>query len=398
MTAIYQRKQAASLRKRLEEPRRFIQVITGPRQIGKTTLVLQATERSKGEVQYASADDPMLKGNAWIEQQWETARAAAIRSNRGAVLILDEIQKIPQWSETVKRLWDSDTRKKIPLRVVLLGSSPLLLQRGLSETLAGRFEQLYLTHWSFPEMETAFGWTLEQYLAYGGYPGAAALIEDHNRWFQYINDALIETTVARDILLMQRVDKPALLRQLFSLGCAYSGQIVSYQKLVGQLQDAGNTTTLSHYLTLLSGAGMMTGLEKYSPQKVRQRASSPKLLVLNTALLAAQRRLSMQELQRQPEVWGRLVETAVGAHLYNSSAGTPVSVHYWREGPKEVDFVLSRGRSLTAVEVKSGRTRENLSGMEHLKKLFPSSRALLVGTDGIPVDEFLRSPASAWID
>jgi len=170
----------------------------------------------------------------------------------------------------------------------LLGSSPLLVQQGLSESLAGRFEILRIGHWSFSEMRDAFGLTVDQYLYFGGYPGSAALINDEERWRRYLLDSLIETTLARDILLMNRVDKPALLRQMFRLGCEYSGQILSYQKMLGQLQDAGNTTTLAHYLDLLSGAGMLCGLSKFSSEVVRQRGSSPKLQVLNNGLMTAQ--------------------------------------------------------------------------------------------------------------
>ncbi len=395
----FTRSQFSVLRKRLAEHRTFIQVLAGPRQVGKTTLALQVAESVKAEVHYASADEPSLKGTAWIEQQWESGRILAARTaNKGGVLILDEIQKIPQWSETVKRLWDSDTRKKIPLHVVLLGSSPLLIHQGLTETLTGRFELLHVTHWSFAEMSSAFGWTFEQYVIYGGYPGAAQLVSEPDRWKRYINDSLIETTVSRDILLMQRVDKPALLRQLFSLGCSYSGQIVSYQKLVGQLQDAGNTTTLSHYLSLLSGAGMLTGLEKYSSQKIRQRASSPKLLVLNTALLTAQIAQPLDTIVQQRDVWGRLVESSVGAHLYNSSLGTPLKIYYWREGAKEVDFIVQYGKTLTAIEVKSGRSRETLAGITQFTKQFKPQRSLLVGADGIPAEEFLRVPIMQWIE
>ena len=399
MTEEFKRQQFYTLCKRLAEPRKFIQVLTGPRQTGKTTAVLQAVDALEYSNHYAAADEPALRGTAWIEQQWETARALleSGRKKKG-ILVLDEIQKIPEWSETVKRLWDADTRKKIPLYVVLLGSSPILLQQGLSESLAGRFETISVTHWSFSEMHSAFGFSLNTYLYYGGFPGAAALLKDADRWKQYVNDSLIETTVSRDILLMTRVDKPALLRQLFHLACAYSGQIVSYQKLVGQLQDAGNTTTLAHYLKLLSGAGMVTGLEKFSAAQVRQRASSPKLLALNTALLTSQLQLQPADIAREGDVRGRLTETAVGAHLVNSSRGTPVKIFYWREGAFEVDFVIQNGKKIIALEVKSGRAKENLAGIELFQKYFSPHRTLLVGTDGIPIEQFLSQPIEKWIE
>ncbi|MEA3365143.1 MAG: AAA family ATPase, partial [Candidatus Hydrogenedentes bacterium] len=280
---MYKRPLLEQVLKRISEPRRFIQVLAGPRQTGKTTIARQVTQAAGLPTHYASADEPAPKDRPWIEQQWETARLQMRSqvSSSGGLLILDEIQKISDWSETVKRLWDEDTTADSNLRVLLLGSSPLLLQRGLADSLAGRFGILPVTHWSFEEMHDAFGWNLDQYVYFGGYPGAAQLIDDQHRWARYVLDSLIETSVSRDILLMTRVDKPALLRRLFEFGCSYSGRILSYQKMVGQLQEAGNTTTLAHYLELLKGAGLLTGLAKYSGQVVRQRASSPKLLVMN---------------------------------------------------------------------------------------------------------------------
>ena len=394
----FRRAQSKTLLLRLREPRRFIQVLAGPRQSGKTTIARQVSETLTIPVHYASADEPTLQGTAWIEQQWETARVLSGKQARGeGVLVLDEIQKIPGWSETVKRLWDADTTKKHRLKVVLLGSAPLLVQRGLSESLAGRFEIIPVQHWSYQEMKEAFGWNLEQFLYFGGYPGSAALIEDFDRWARYIVDSLIETTISRDILLMTRVDKPALLRQLFQLGCTYSGQIVSFQKLVGRLQDAGNTTTLAHYLELLQGAGMLCGLQKFSGKQLRQRGSSPKLLVLNTALMSAQSHLTLHTAKLDHELWGRIVESTVGAHLVNASVGTNVQVFYWREGTKEVDFVLKEGKSVTAIEVKSGRRRENVQSLDSFMSLYRPKRVLLVGTGGIPLDEFLESLPSDWL-
>ena len=391
----YQRPQAAVLARRLAEPRRFVQVVAGPRQVGKTTLVQQVVEQVRLPVQFASADEPTLRGPEWIAQQWEAARLMADAD--GAVLVLDEVQKIGGWSEAVKRLWDEDTRKRRPLKVVVLSSAPLLIQRGLSESLAGRFEVLYLPHWSAAEMHTAFGWTVEQSIFYGGYPGAAALAEDHGRWVRYVRDALIETTLARDVLLLSRVDKPALLRRLFELGCRYSGQILSYTKMVGQLQDAGNTTTLAHYLDLLAGAGMLAGLPKFAGAAVRMRASSPKLQVLDTALLSALAGYTFDEARADREYWGRLVESAVGAHLANAAAAGGCELFYWRERNREVDFVVRAGRRLTAIEVKSGRAAEALPGMAAFAAAFKPQRKLLVGGDGIPVDEFLVRDVAHWV-
>ena len=327
----FRRPQAAELTRRLVEPRRFIQVLAGPRQVGKTTLVQQVAQDLESEVRYASADEPTLRGAQWIAQQWDAARLAANAAGKpGAVLVLDEVQKIPDWSETVKRLWDEDTRVGLRLRVVLLGSAPLLIARGMTESLAGRFELLPLPHWSFTEMQAAFGFDLDQYIFYGGYPGAAPLIADPRRWSRYVVDSLIETSISRDVLLLTRVDKPALLRRLFELACRYSGQILSYTKMLGQLQDAGNSTTLAHYLDLLAGAGMVCGLQKYAGDAARSRGSSPKLQVLNTALMTATTGLTLDAAKEDREFWGRLAESAIGAHLANSAAAGECELFYWR--------------------------------------------------------------------
>ena len=394
----FQRDYAAALAARLGEPRRFLQVVAGPRQVGKTTLVQQVLAEFDRPNVFVSADEPALRDAAWLAAQWERARLLAKDAGkRGAVLALDEVQKTPGWSEAVKRLWDEDTRARLPLRVVLLGSAPLLVQRGLAESLAGRFEILHLPHWSFAEMRAAFGCSLEQYLYFGGYPGAAPLMGDPPRWRRYLLDALIETTIARDVLLLTRVDKPALLRRVFELGCRYSGQVLSYTKLLGQLHDAGNTTTLAHYLELLAGAGMLTGLPKFAGAAVRSRGSSPKLQVFNTALLTAQSGLTPSEARADHEFWGRLTESAVGAHLANAAACGMCELFYWREGNREVDFVVRKGRMLVAIEVKSGRAPVAHSGLAAFSEAFKPKRTLLVGGDGIPVEEFLSRQVADWL-
>lgn len=392
----FRRPQAAVLAKRLAEPRRFLHVVAGPRQVGKSTLVQQVTGELSLPVRYASADEPTLRGADWISQQWEAARLEA-SGEAGAVLVLDEIQKIPSWSETVKRLWDEDTRKKRPLKVVLLGSAPLLMAQGLTESLAGRFETLRLPHWSLAEMRAAFGWSLEQYLYFGGYPGAAPLIGDPGRWARYIADSLIETSIARDVLLLTRVDKPALLRRLFELACRYSGQVLSYTKMIGQLQDAGNTTTLAHYLDLLAGAGMVCGLPKYASDTARSRGSSPKLQVLNTALMTVTAGVSPEEARSDREFRGRLIESAVGAHLANAAAVGECEVYYWRDRGQEVDFVVKARSGLTAIEVKSGRAPQAHPGTGAFAAAFKVKRTLLVGGDGIALEDFLNRPVAEWL-
>ena len=392
---MYKRPIAGELHKRLGEPRRFIQVLAGPRQTGKTTLVTQVLKDLKAAGHYASADAPTLKSPVWIEQQWEMGRNLA-RNGKG-VLVLDEIQKIPGWSEIVKKLWDNDTLHHVPLHVVLLGSSTILVQKGLQESLAGRFEIIPVTHWSFAEMRTAFDFSLTDYIYYGGYPGAATLISEPDRWRQYILDSLIETTISRDILLMTRVDKPALLRQMFELGCVYSGQILSFHKMTGQLQEAGNTTTLAHYLGLLRDAGLISGLSKYSGKVIRQRASSPKLVVHNTALMAAFHHQSIEQASKDPVVWGRFVESAVGAHLINETRNKNIHVFYWNDNHSEVDFVLQNGQELIAIEVKSHTKETSLIGMAAFGNQYPGSKKLLVGGSGIAIKDFLSSPLHEWL-
>ena len=394
----YTRPQVHELVRRLNEPRRFLQVVAGARQVGKTTLATQAALQSGLPTHYASADEPTLRGMAWLEQQWEVARLLVGNKDSGdALLILDEVQKLTGWSETVKRLWDTDSRDGRPLKVVVLGSAPLLVQRGISESLAGRFEVLHLPHWSYAEMQAAFGWSLDQYLFYGAYPGAAALIKQPQRWVRYIRDALIEPTISRDVLLLSRVDKPALLRRVFELGCAHSGQILSYTKMLGQLQDAGNTTTLAHYLDLLAGAGMVTGLQRYSGHAMRQRASIPKLQVLNTALMIAQADISFAEAYADHSFWGRLVESAVGAYLANAAATGTCRLYYWRKGNHEVDFVVCTGRHTVAIEVKSRYRQVKLAGMAAFANIFKPTSTLLVGGDGIDLEMFLRQPVTHWL-
>jgi predicted AAA+ superfamily ATPase len=394
----YHRPQARLLASRLAEPRRFLHVVAGPRQVGKSTLVQQVVEASGVPHRIASADEPTLRGVEWVAQQWEAARLLAQDADKsGAVLVLDEIQKIPGWSETAKRLWDEDTRRRVPLKVVLLGSAPLLIARGLTESLAGRFELLHLPHWTFAEMRDAFGWSLDQYVFHGGYPGAAPLIGEPRRWARYVLDALVETSISRDVLLLTRVDKPALLRRLFELACRYSGQVLSYTKMLGPLQDAGNTTTLAHYLDLLAAAGMVTGLQKYAGDAARSRGSSPKLQVYNTALMTAGSGLTLPEVRSEPELWGRLVESSVGAHLANAAAARECELFYWRERNQEVDFVVKSGRRLVAIEVKSGRAPQTHPGIAAFAAAFRPQRSLLIGADGIAVEEFLARPVSHWV-
>ncbi len=385
------------LLQRLEEPRKFIQVLLGPRQVGKTTIALEVSKELNKPTHYISADLATLQGLSWLYQQWDVARQMA--KDGEALLIIDEVQKIPNWSDSVKFLWDADTRNGVNLQVCMLGSSPWLIQKGLTESLGGRFEIIPATHWSFMEMHTAFGWNLEKYIYFGGYPGAASLADENDptRWKNYINDAIIETTISRDILLMTQVNKPVLLRRLMALGCLYSGQILSYNKMLGELNDTGNTTTLAHYLDLLAGTGFLTGLQKYSTAQIRKKASSPKLMVYNTALMSAQSSKSYQEALRDYSWWGRLVESSIGGYLLNSIRGTSIELYYWREDNKEVDFVLTREDKLTAIEIKTSIVPSRHSGMDVFVKRFEPSRVMLVGSQGLSVEDFLKTPIQNFL-
>ena len=396
---MFQRKLLTLLIKRLQEPRSFIQILSGPRQVGKTTLALQASTLLSIPHVYASADDPTLHDTIWLENQWLAARAQAKTSSQSILLIIDEVQKILRWSEICKRLWDEDSKNGLPVQVLLLGSAPLLLQQGLTESLAGRFERLMVTHWSYPEMQEAFHFTVEEYIYFGGYPGAAHLRQDHTRWQQYVKDSLIETTLSRDLLLLQPIHKPALLRRLFHLGCLYSGQMVSLQKILGQLQDRGNVTTLSHYLDLFTKIWMLQGLPKFAGEKVRQRASSPKWQVFNTALMTLQMSMDFITAQSIPDLWGRLVESSVGGYLSNQALLYPdMEIFYWRERGFEVDFVVCYKGMLIAIEVKSGPSAQTHEGLKQFAKKFSPKRSMIVGTEGIPLEVFLSTPLVNWFE
>lgn len=386
---MFQRTHYQSLTKRLLEPRRFMQVIIGPRQVGKTTMVNQVVKDLNAPYLFVSADAVPLGSGIWLQQQWEYARLKLKQENtKEFVLIIDEIQKVEQWSETVKLLWDEDTRLDVNIKLVLLGSSRLLIQKGLTESLAGRFELIYMGHWSYPEMKEAFGYSVEDFVWFGGYPGSAAFVHDEVRWKEYMLHAIIESSISRDILMLTRIDKPALMKKLFELGCLYSGQILSYTKMVGQLQDAGNTTTLSHYLGLLHTAGLLGGIEKYAGDIIRKRSSSPKFQVHNNALISAQSSQTKIQVMSDAAAWGRMVESAIGAHILNSSLTNHSQLFYWRENILEVDFIFEKNNELIALEVKSNEEAD-FRGLEAFKKLYNAKKTILVGAKGIPVSEFL---------
>ena len=412
----FQRSQVRSICQLLESPPEHMIAIFGPRQAGKTTIVQQARAQTRLPGRYLAVDEPDYpapdlendpgemdirkpreRDTDWLARQWHAARLEAERSGQGFVLVLDEIQKLPEWSSAVKGLWDANRARGCPLRVVLLGSAPLLMQSGLNESLAGRFLPIPVTHWSYEEMSQAFGFSLDEYCYFGGYPGAASLKGDPERWRDYILGAIVAPAIERDLLAMTRIDKPALLRRLLEVGSSYSGQIVAYNKIMGHLQDAGNTTTLARYLDLLSRVGLLAGLPKYHKSLHRRRASSPKFIVLNTAIMTAASGYSFHEARNDRSFWGRIVESAVGAHLLNT-ATSDTRVHYWRDGNDEVDFVLERGPRVVAIEVKSGAKAPLTGGMDEFRRRYNPHNCLRVGVGGIPLDEFLSQSAGRWFE
>jgi predicted AAA+ superfamily ATPase len=373
---------------RLSAPPPLLQILVGARQVGKTTAAHQVSERWEGPVRYAAADLALPPGPEWIDTQWHLARRAA--KGGTSLLVLDEVQKVRGWSETVKARWDEDRRADLPVRVLLLGSSSLLLARGTTESLAGRFFLHRAPHWTWPECREAFGWDLDRWVYFGGYPGAAALVEDELAWRAYVSDSLVETVLSRDVLALHTVRKPALLRHLFLLAARFPAQILSYTKMLGQLTDAGNTTTLAHYLRLLETAFLVSGLERFSGGRARSRGSSPKLVLWNNALVNALDLPSFEQVRSDPARWGRIVENAVGAHLLNHLGHLPFEVTYWRHRDREVDYVVEAGGTLWAIEVKSGRPARP-RGLSDFLRRQPGACSLIVGTGGIPLEEFFEA-------
>lgn len=386
---MFERSVLQNINDRISEKRKFIQVLVGPRQVGKTTLIKQLIRKIKIPYIFVTADDLYAADTAWLRREWSNARLQLTQSDKKEILfIVDEIQKVPNWSETVKKEWDNDSFFDTNVKVILLGSSRLLIQNGLTESLAGRYELTNVTHWSFDEMRDAFGWSIEQFIYFGGYPGSASLITDEDRWKDYIRESLVETTISKDILMMTRVDKPVLLKRLFNIGCRYSSQILSLTKVQGELQESGNLTTLSGYLTLLKDAGLLSGLEKYAADIIRKRASKPKFQVHNNALLAASQYDTFNTVCKNPKEWGRFVESAVGMHLINSGLKYKFNVYYWNQGNYEVDYVIEKGKEIVIIEVKSGKDSSN-TGLSLFNDLYHPRGIYTVGTDGIPFEEFL---------
>lgn len=386
---MYKRAEYHIIKKRLEEQRRFIQVVMGPRQVGKSTVVKQVLKDLSLPYQLFSADNVPVSNSAWVSNCWAAVRGLLeSKGANGIVLVIDEIQKIANWSEVVKKEWDNDTFNDRNIKVLLLGSSRVLLEKGLSESLAGRFEEIRMSHWNYQEMKECFNFTLNQYLFYGGYPGGASLIQDDERWQQYIQSAIVEATINKDVLMNTPISKPALLRQTFELGASYSGSLLSLNKMMGSLQDAGNTSTLAGYLNLLDESGLLCGLHKYSIDTARQRASIPKLQVYNNALMRVYSPLTYEQALFDRKVWGHIFESGIGAYIVNQAFLHRFEVFYWRERDDEVDFILRKKGSVVAIEVKSN-AEKNTRGMDRFKEMFNPKIAFIVGDGGMSAEDFL---------
>ena len=387
---MYKRSEYKTIKSRMEEPRRFIQVVMGPRQIGKSTVVKQVLKDMNTPYQFFSADNVPASDQAWLSNIWESTRVLLKSGgHESIILVIDEIQKIQNWSEVVKKEWDADSFHDRNIKVLLLGSSRVLLEKGLSESLAGRFEEIRMSHWSFGEMQECFGFSLEQFVYYGGYPGSASLIGDEDRFQQYIQSSIIDATINKDILMDTPIGKPALLRQTFELGAAYSGSLLSLTKMVGSLQDAGNTSTLAGYLGLLNDSGLLVGLQKYSVDAARKRASIPKLQVYNNALKTIYNGMTLEQVVADRKAWGHIFESAVGAYIVNEAFKHRFEVTYWRDGNDEVDFVLKKNNSIVAIEVK-GNAEKRTAGLDEFKKKFNPINAFIVGPEGVRPEDFLK--------
>lgn len=386
---MYKRSEYQTIKQRLEEPRKFIQVVMGARQIGKSTVVKQVLNDIDLPYQFFSADNVPASNGTWVSNCWAAVRS--LKENKGwesAILVIDEIQKIANWSEAVKKEWDNDTFHDRNIKVLLLGSSRVLLEKGLSESLAGRFEEIRMSHWGFKEMRECFGCTLDQYIFYGGYPGAATLIDDEDRFQQYIQSSIIDATINKDILMDTPISKPALFRQTFELGAAYSGELLSLNKMLGTLQDAGNTTTLASYINLLGESGLLCGLQKFSVDMARRKSSIPKLQVYNNALKNVYCPLSFEQSVINRKEWGRIFESGIGAYLVSQAFVHRFEVFYWRERNDEVDFVLRKKNSVVAIEVKSN-AEKTTAGIEKFRQIYKPTTSLIIGEAGIKAEDFL---------
>lgn len=393
---MYERPEFRLLSDRLQEPRKFIQLVVGPRQIGKTTTVKQVLEVPEMPSVYASADTACGNEEEWLTLIWEKAREEARRSSKGCVLAIDEIQRIPDWTQAVKRHWDADAWNKVNVKVVLIGSARARYIVGLSESLMGRFEEIRMTHWTFTEMREAFGWTLEQYVYFGGYPTAAVAINDELSWKEAIRSAVVDRTLARDILEDVRIAKAALMNRTLAVASARSGEEMSHTKLLTELQGpVGNVMTLSSYLALFHQSGLLGTLEKYEGGKLRRRSSIPKFQVHNNALCAALGAETFSDVRNDADLWHKRVRSAVGAYLASLAYRNGDELFYWRESDAEVDYVLHARSGVLAIQCEGGRRADK--GLEAFGRKFSPNATLIVGSGGMPLEMFLQTDPLTWV-
>lgn len=387
---MYQRRHLNILKSRMAEPRRRMQIVMGPRQVGKSTLVGQFTEGISVPFDFFAADGVNRFDSSWIPNKWQQVRMRMdIHSEQEHILIIDEVQKIRGWSEQVKKEWDEDSRSHRNLKVILLGSSRLLLQKGLEESLEGRFETIKMGYWDWQEMHEAFGFSMDEYVYFGGFPGLAPDIQDEDRWRNLMEDSIISPILTRDILEIEEIRNPALLRQVFELACIESAKELSLTKMQGTM-NSGTVPTIKNYLDILNKSMIVQPLQNYSPSRVKEKQSVPKMQVFNNAFRNRFGTFSFDEARVDPAEWGRLVESAVGAHLANRAMTDDYELFYWRnERRQECDYVLRKGQALVAIEVKSGSVDKTV-GFEKFKEQFADNvtAAFIVGPHALPLDDF----------
>lgn len=387
---MYQRRHLNILKSRMAEPRRRMQIVMGPRQVGKSTLVGQFTEGISVPFDFFAADGVNRFDSSWIPNKWQQVRMRMdIHSEQEHILIIDEVQKIRGWSEQVKKEWDEDSRSHRNLKVILLGSPRLLSQKGLEESLEGRFETIKMGYWDWQEMHEAFGFSMDEYVYFGGFPGLAPDIQDEDRWRNLMEDSIISPILTRDILEIEEIRNPALLRQVFELACIESAKELSLTKMQGTM-NSGTVPTIKNYLDILNKSMIVQPLQNYSPSRVKEKQSVPKMQVFNNAFRNRFGTFSFDEARVDPAEWGRLVESAVGAHLANRAMTDDYELFYWRnERRQECDYVLRKGQALVAIEVKSGSVDKTV-GFEKFKERFADkvTAAFIVGPHALPLDDF----------
>ena len=409
----FERKEKDTILDRLKEEPHHMMMYWGPRQSGKTTLIKQVLAAYPGESLYINVDEfneeiegkqfpqiekvrPEGRRAAWMLYCWDHMRRRARKSQKTVVFVIDEVQKIDDWSRRVKGMWDRDRMDSNAIHIILLGSSPHLLQKGLSESLHGRYYQIKSYHWCYAEMSQAFGFSLDEFIYYGGYPGAAKLIHKNKEWRQYVRTSIINNNIHGDVLGLLDIEHPKILKKLYEIGSKYSAQIFEFQKISAATQG-GRQPLLEEYLDILERVYMLTGLFSWA-NSMHRRSGSPKFQVLNNALMSCTHGYTLEEAKADQEYWGRLVESAVGAHILNSYDDPSAQLYYWRQNGHEVDFVVERGPKLVAIEVKSGRKVKAHEGMHEFQRRFQPTKTLVVGTGGIPLEEFFSISAEKWCE